>query len=140
MKTLFVVISLIIISASMVEAQNYLGMSQSKILKNYGKPDTLAVNYMVYGDENEDGTNTYYFDNSKNCVSFVIVRSLEYFDDYNKMLDRSFVKISKNTYVSKGKSGTLQAEVVKSTNGFQVKISFKDTDSKGLVASNTDIP
>jgi hypothetical protein len=124
MKTLFIITSLVSLVSTQIWGQNYIGMSQSKIIRNYGNPDEKGDNYITYQDRTEDGTNKYYFDNAHKCTSFVLTRDVKYFEDYVKLLEKEFQKSNSRKYINKSKN--YQAEIVESNHEFQVKISFSN--------------
>jgi hypothetical protein len=122
MKKLIQLSIYLLLATMVVSGQNYIGLSESKIVKKFGQPDEKGTNYIVYYDQNEEGTNTYYFDEDRVCVSFVISRKADYFEGYTKLLNKDFTKTLDNTYVSKSKKWNYQAEVTKSTKDFQIRI------------------
>jgi hypothetical protein len=126
MKTLLVLIGIILLSVTMSKGQNYIGLSLSKIEKKYGKPDEKGANFIVYMDNREEGTNTYYFDETGNCNAFVITRASGYFNDYQKMLKKDFTQTLTNKYQSNSKSLNYIAEVSKLENEFQIRITQID--------------
>jgi len=110
------------------EGQNYIGLSQSKIIKRYGNPDITGANYFVYVDQAEEGTNTYFFDSGNNCNAFVISRKSNYFADYQKMLEKNFIRTLEYTYISKSENLNFKAEIAKSPGEFQICITYKDDE------------
>jgi hypothetical protein len=122
MKTIFLIIGIIFFGVSMLKGQNYIGLTQSKIEKKFGQPDERGANYIIYNDNLEEGINKYYFDETGKCCEFVIIRTLNYLRDYQKMLDKDFSKTLEDTFISKSKSQNFKAVLSKSTNGFQIAI------------------
>jgi len=132
MKTLLLIIS-ILLCATWANGQNYLGLSQSKIVKRYGQPDFKDANYFVYFDQDEGGTNTYFFDEKKICNSFVLTRNSNYLKLYQKMLLKDFSNSFENLYFYKSKKLNLKAELTESSNEFQVRIAYEDENTLNLV-------
>jgi hypothetical protein len=122
MKTIAIIISMMILGITAVNGQNFIGMSQSKIIKKFGQPDEKGSNYFIYYDQTEGGVNTYYFDNNKNCNTFVLTRSANYFEDYQKLLNKDFTMTPDNFYVCTSDSKNFKAEITKSTGEFQIRI------------------
>lgn len=127
MKTLIIITSLVGLISTQIWGQNYIGMSQSKIIRNYGTPDEKGENYIMYQDRTEDGTNMYYFDNDNKCTSFVIKRETKYFEDYVKLLNREYKKSNGRKYISRSRN--YQAEIVESNNEFEIRISFTQEEA-----------
>lgn len=122
MKTLLIATKFIFLFTFPVLGQNYIGLNQSKIIKKFGNPDEKGANYFVYFDQGEEGTNKYYFDENKRCTSFVLTRNTVYYEDYEKRLNKEFVKTTDYVYVSKSKHRYYQAEIIKSDKEFQICI------------------
>ncbi len=122
MKNLLLITSLIIFGAAVANGQNYIGLNQSKILKRFGTPDSTGANYFVYFDAQEEGTNTYFFDDNNNCEAFVITRTSVYYSNYERQLNKVFSKTHDNTYVHKSKKLNLKAEIAKNATEFQIRI------------------
>jgi len=118
-----------LIYCAMATSQNYIGMNQAKIINRYGKPDFRGHNYIVYYDANEEGTNTYFFDEKNNCNSFVLMRSSNYLANYQKILDKEFTFCAANTYICKDENFNFKAELTKSSHEFQIRIAYKDENS-----------
>lgn len=135
MKTILLFIGILLGCSMTGIGQNYMGMSQTKILKNFGKPDSIGSNYFVYTDQEEDGENIYYFDGSGNCNSFEIVRNVSHLHGYQKILNREFTKTCNNRYVKKTKKMNYLAELTLGEGSFQIKI----LDCGNLIASAGDI-
>jgi hypothetical protein len=128
MKILLLII--VLISAEIAaNSQNYIGLSRTKIINRYGKPDFKGGNYFVYFDPTEEGTNTYFFDEKNNCNSFVLTRSSNYLKDYQKMLNKEFAITSVNTYICKDENFNFKAELTSSFHEFQIRIAYKDENS-----------
>jgi len=121
MKT-FIIISILFAFSITVVGQNYMGMSQSKIVKCIGEPDRRGDNFYVYNVLEEKGENIYYFDEKGNCNSFEIVRNISYYNEYQKMLESEFVSASKNRYVKKTKKINYLAELTLAKDTFEIKI------------------
>ena len=132
MKNLLLIICLIVSGTIIANGQNYLGLSQSKIIKRFGDPDIKGVNYLVYFDQTEDGSNTYYFDENNTCNMFVITRTSNYLKDYTKLLIKDFTKTPKKYYVCKYKDLNLKAELTQSNNVFKISITYEDEDPRQL--------
>ena len=121
MKTIVFIASLIL-STSFVFGQNYIGMSQIKIIKKFGTPDEKVNNYFIYYDKSEGGTNTYYFDQNNKCNAFVITRDSNYLKDYQKMLSDDFTKISEYLYIFESDRFNFKAEISQSNKEFNIRI------------------
>lgn len=131
MKTSILLLSISLICSTPVIGQNYMGMSQSKIVSSMGEPDEIGSNYYVYNDLDEKGENIYYFDENGNCNSFEVIRSITYLGDYQKMLKNEFTEACYNKYVKKTKKINFYAELTLSQEAFQIKISdINDTKIK----------
>jgi hypothetical protein len=128
MKNLLIILSVIFFGTAVANGQNYIGLNQSKILKRFGTPDSTGANYFVYIDPQEEGTNTYFFDDNNNCEAFVITRTSIYYSDYQRQLNKVFTKTIENTYVHKSKKMNLKAELAKTSNEFQIRITYTDSD------------
>jgi hypothetical protein len=119
--------------------QNYLGMSQSKIIKIMGEPEFKGENYFIYNDCIEKGENIYYFDENENCKTYVLVRNNDYFAEYHKILNREFTKASENRFLKKVKKVRYVAEITTSQNEFQILIQLisspSDTSEKISIAN-----
>ena len=135
MKTLLLIIS-ILLCATLANSQNYIGLSQSKIVKRYGQPDFKGNNYFVYFDQDEGGTDTYFFDEKKICSSFVLTRPSNYLKVYQRMLHKDFSTAFENTYIYKSKKLNLKAELTESANEFQVRIAYEDETTFTLVSND----
>ena len=130
MKTLVLLIGVVLIGTITVSGQNYIGMSQAEIISTYGNPDEIGDNYIVYTDQREDGTNAYYFDKNKNCITFVLVRTTSYYNAYKEMLEDQFTKTAAaNTYVRKTKNVTFMAELIQSAKEMQLRIQKLNVNS-----------
>ena len=128
MKILLSII-LLVSTGSLVSSQNYIGLSQTKIINRYGKPDFKGGNYLIYFDSTEEGTNTYFFDEKNNCNSFVLTRTSNYLEDYQKRLNKEFTITFANTYICKDENFNLKAELTRSSHQFQIRIAYKDENS-----------
>jgi hypothetical protein len=122
MKTISIAISIFILGIATVNGQNFIGMSQSKIIKKFGQPAEKGSNYFIYYDQTEEGINTYYFDNNNNCNAFVISRAAKYFMDYQKLINKDFTKTPENYYVCTSKNKKFKAEITNSISEFQIRI------------------
>ena len=122
MKPIIVLFSVIILGITAVNGQSFIGMNQSKILKNLGQPDEKGSNYFTYYNPTEGGVDTYYFDSEKNCNAFVITRGESCFEDYLKLLTRDFVRTPDNLYVCSSKNKNYKAEITTSNDEFQIRI------------------
>jgi len=146
MKTLLIIAKLVFLFATPVMAQNFIGLSQSKIIKNFGEPDEKGSNFFVYIDPNEEGTNIYYFDENRQCISFVLTRNSTYYSVYEKRLTKEFDKTSESSFVGRSKNKSFQAEITKNDKEFQIcicsfneKLPSNETDlsaKSNLVTSN----
>lgn len=135
MRKLIIITSLVCLISNQVWGQNYIGMSQTKIIRDYGNPDVKGDDYIAYQDVTEDGTNKYYFGNDNKCTSFVLIRNVKYFEEYVKLLNKEFRKSSSHKYISKSKSRNFKAEIVEANNEFEIRISLaseevQQTDNK----------
>ena len=134
MKTLMVIISIVLACTITSVGQNYMGMSQSKILKSMGEPDVKGESFFIYTDYLENGENIYYFDENNNCTSYTIVRNNEYLKDYQKLLKKEFKQSSENKFWKKTRKTNYSAEITKSKDKFQIRIqqvkSTSDTSDK----------
>ncbi len=128
MKILLFII-LLVSAETVANGQNYMGLSQTKIINKYGKPDFKGGNYLVYFDLTEEGTNTYFFDEKNNCNSFVLTRSSNYLEGYQKMLNKAFAITFANTYICKDENFNFKAELTRSSHQFQIRIAYKDENS-----------
>ena len=135
MKTLLLIISALLL-ATLANGQNYIGLNQSKIVKRFGQPDFKGVNYFVYFDQDEGGTNTYFFNEKKICDSFVLTRSSNYLKIYQRMLHKDFSTAYENIYLYKSKKLNLRAEITQSPNEFQVRIGYEDETAVNLVSND----
>lgn len=126
MKTLLLIIGVIIVSSMRIVAQNYMGMSQSKIISGMGEPDRVGENYFVYNDLNETGQNVYYFDNKGNCSSFEIIRRVSYLKQYKRMLKTDFNEAGDNKYEKKTRKIHYCAELQVMKETFQIKVHHAD--------------
>jgi len=126
MKTLLLIIGMSLSTILVANCQNYMGLTQSTIIKRYGTPDFKGANYIVYFDLEEDGINTYFFDDQNVCSSFVLTRSTNYLANYQKLLKREFHVTLGNIYIYKSKKVNLKAELTKSTDEFQIRIANAD--------------
>ena len=126
MKTILIITSVIFFGASVSNGQNCIGLNQSKILKKFGTPDSLGTNYIVYVDQQEEGTNTYYFDANNNCNAFVIKRASNYYANYQKLLDKNFTRTVENTFVCKSKKLNYKAELAQFSKEFQISITYNN--------------
>lgn len=129
MKKQILIISIVLAGIVSVYGQNYMGMSQSKIIKRLGEPDERGENYLVYSDPNEDGKNIYYFDENETCSSFILIRDNTYYQNYQKILNKEFTKTSENKYQKKSKKINFQAEITKSRDVFQIRIQNNTANS-----------
>lgn len=122
MKRLALTLSIILgLSLTMV-GQNYMGMNQSKIVKENGQPDRIGDNFYVYTNMGEYGENIYYFDQGGNCISFEIVRKNLYLEEYQRILGREFTETCNNKFVKRTKKLNYIAELVLSKDTFLIKI------------------
>lgn len=128
MKTLLLIVSAVLACTITSVGQNYMGMKQSKIVKDLGKPDSMGNNFIVYTDLEEEGTNIYYIDKDGNCNSFEIVRSKSYLSQYRKILEREFTKSCENMYSKKMKKTNYLAEITLMQDKFQIKIQESNED------------
>lgn len=122
MKTLILFVSAVLACTITSVGQNYMGMKQSKILKDLGRPDSIGSNFMIYNDLDEVGSNTYYWDENGNCNSFEIVRNKSYLNEYQKILGREFTRSCDNKYIKRMKRTNYQAELILMQDKFQIKI------------------
>ena len=122
MKTLLVIVSIALGCTMTSVGQNYMGLKQSKVLKDLGKPDSLGADFIVYTKIDEDGTNTYYFDNEGNCNGFEINRTKHYLDEYQRMLKKEFNKACENRYVKRTKKLNYLAELTLMNDKFRITI------------------
>lgn len=122
MKTLAVILSFVVGFTLQIVGQNYMGMSQSEIIKSIGEPDRIGTNYFSYNALDEYGENIYYFDSCGNCNSFQIIRNLSYLNEYKRMLNREFNKDSKNKYIRKTRKFHYFAELTLLDDSFHIKI------------------
>jgi hypothetical protein len=129
MKTLMLILITVLACTINAIGQNYIGMSQSSIISSFGKPDETGDNYIVYTDQQEEGTNIYYFDKNKKCVTFVLVRTTDYLENYKKMLEDEFTQTASNTFVRKAKDITFLAELTQTEKEFQIRIQKLDVAS-----------
>jgi hypothetical protein len=127
MKTSVVLLSIFLVCSTSIVGQNYMGMSQSKIVKSMGEPDKIGSNFYIYNDLDEKGENIYYFDGNGNCNSFEIVRDMAYLQEYQKILKSEFNETPDNKYVKKTKKINYKAELILSSDKFQIKIQDSDT-------------
>lgn len=137
MKTLALTLSIVLGFTLSVVGQNYMGMSQSKIVKSMGEPDKVGANYFVYNALDEYGQNVYYFNESGNCTSFEIIRNIEHLDEYQKILKREFKEACLNKYVKKTKKMNYMAELILASDSFQIRIqdnSNSDTNCGQMLA------
>ena len=128
MKNILIITSLILLGAAATKGQNYMGLNQSQILKRFGTPDSSVTNFIIYVDSQDDGTNTYYFDNKNTCEAFVITRTSIYYSDYQRQLDKNFTKTVENKYIHKSRKLNLKAELAKRSGEFQIRITYADSN------------
>jgi hypothetical protein len=128
MKTILLISCLIVSGTIIATGQNYLGLSQSKIIKKYGDPDIKGLNFFVYFDQAEEGTNTYFFDSTNKCNEFVISRSTNYLEDYKKLLRRTFIITTENNYVTINRDTNFKAELTNLPDQFQIHITYLKED------------
>lgn len=141
MKTSVLFLSISVVCTTSIVGQNYMGMSQSRIVKSIGEPDEIGINYYVYNDPEEGGDNIYYFDENGNCNSFEIIRDMSYLVDYQKMLKNEFTEACYNKYVRKTKKINFFAELTLSQEVFQIKISdVNDAEVKCKDLLMTSLP
>lgn len=126
MKTLLLIVGIVLLCTITSVGQNYIGMSQSKILKSVGQPDKVGENYIVYHNLNEVGDNIYYFDENGNCNSYEICRNNTYLNEYRRVLNREFNKSCQDHYFKKIKKINYQAELSLSQDTFTIKIHLAD--------------
>jgi len=126
MKAILIIISIFILGITTVNGQNFIGMSQSKIINKFGQPDEKGSNFFIYYDQTEEGINTYYFDSSNNCDAFVITRTTKYLIDYQKLINKDFTKTPENFYVSTSKNKNFKAEITQTAGEFQIRITTID--------------
>jgi hypothetical protein len=121
-RTISIMVFMMLVNFGL-KAQNYIGMSQTRIVFTFGQPDEKGSNYYVYYDQEEDGSNIYYFDEQKICIVFEMKRSKEYLKDYESMLKKDFQKLPSvdNKYFSKRYN--FQAEMTVDAKEFLLKIS-----------------
>jgi hypothetical protein len=136
MKTLLLIIGMSLSIIFVANCQNYMGLNQTTIIKRYGTPDFKGVNYIVYFDLEEDGINTYFFDDKNICSSFVLTRPTNYLSNYQKLLKREFNSTLGNIYIYKSKKVNLKAELTKSTDEFQIRIA--NADDNCITWANAD--
>ena len=129
MKNLLIITYVIFFGTAVANGQNYIGLNQSTILKRFGTPDSTGANYFVYIDSQEEGTNTYFFDDKNNCEAFVITRTSIYYPDYQRQLNKDFTKTLENTYVYKSKKLNLKAELAQTSNEFQIRITNTNSNT-----------
>lgn len=122
MKTLALTLGIALGFTLSVVGQNYMGMSQSKIVKSMGEPDKVGANYYVYTALDEYGENVYYFDESGNCISFEIKRDITHLEEYQKILKREFKEACLNKYVKKTRKMNYMAELILSNDSFQIRV------------------
>jgi len=122
MKTLALILSIVLACTMTSVGQNYMGLKQTKILKDLGKPDSTGTNFIIYNDLEEEGANIYYFDSGNNCNGFEIVRNNSYLNEYQRILNREFTKTCENKYLKKTKKINYLAELTLMQNKFQIKI------------------
>ena len=134
MKRTTLILSLTLLISLGLKAQNYIGMSQTKIVFTFGQPDEKGVNYYVYYDQNEDGSNIYYFDEHKICTVFEMKRSKDYLKEYEKMLKKDFEKLPEGDNKFYSKLYHFDAELIVLAADFQIKISRSSKSPEGTSA------
>jgi hypothetical protein len=122
MKTLILIMSTFFACTFSSVGQNYMGMNQSRILKDLGEPDEIGDRYIMYKDLIEEGENIYYFNTNDTCISFLIVRNNSYLEEYQKMLKSDFTKTAENQYSKKTRKLNYLAELTQSSGKFQILI------------------
>ena len=122
MKTLTLIASIVLACTMTSVGQNYMGLKQSKILRDLGKPDSIGTNFFVYTDLVEEGSDIYYFDNEGNCNRFEIIRGKSYLNEYQRILGREFTKTCENKYIKKMKKTNYLAELTLMNDKFNINI------------------
>jgi hypothetical protein len=119
---LYVILGILIMVATEISGQNYMGMSQARIINDLGDPDRRGENFIAYRDLAETGENVYYIDQTGNCTSFEIVRGVSYLRQYKRILKSEFKAAGDNKYEKKTKKIHYCAELVMMNDTFQIKV------------------